>query len=83
MRYQRTKPPANNMGVNPVIKWIWDQMSEKKITQEALAKKAGISAATIRNWGQGRSSPKLQDVQCVLTVLGAEIFVMQTKEIMV
>ena len=71
------------MGVNPVIKWIWDKMSEKKITQEALAKKAGISAATIRNWGQGRSSPKLQDVQCVLTVLGADIFVKQTKKTMV
>lgn len=75
MRPKKTKPPATNMAVHPIVKFAWEEMSSKKLTQEFVAEKAGIGPSTLRNWWQGRRSPKLQDVESVLSVLGLEITV--------
>lgn len=73
MRPKRMKPPATGKAVHPLVKWAWMQMESQRITQEEVAKRAGLSAATLRNWGQGRSSPKFMDIEAVVNVLGGEI----------
>lgn len=75
MRPKKTKPPATNMAVHPVVKLAWERMSKDRLTHEFVADKAGVGANTLRNWWQGRRSPKLQDVESVLSVLGLEITV--------
>lgn len=73
MRPKKTKPPASDKGVPPLVRWAWDQMTSQRITQEEVAKRAGISSTTLRNWCQGRSSPKFMDIEAVVNVLGGEI----------
>lgn len=74
-RYQRSKEPAPNMAVHPIVRWIWHEMNRQRASQEDVAKRAGISSSAMRKWRQGINSPKLSDIEAVVNVLGSEIVV--------
>lgn len=74
-QYQRSKEPASNMGVHPIVRWIWREMNRQRASQEDVAKRAGISSSAMRKWRQGINSPKLSDIEAVVNVLGSEITV--------
>lgn len=45
----------------------------KNLTQEVLAKQAGLSVDTIQNWEQGRTRPRLPALIRLAKTLGASL----------
>lgn len=64
------RKPAENRGVDPVIKWVWHEMQAQRITQQEMARRSGFSSGALRNWFQGRSSPNYANVRALVNVLG-------------
>lgn len=73
MRYTRSKPIGSESDAHPLVQWIWSKMAEKKLTHEFVANKAGIRAATLRNWARGRTKPSLADIEAVVNAIGFDI----------
>lgn len=68
------KPPAIDRAIDPMIKWIWLEMRRQGFSQEMLSKKAGITATSLRNYFQGRTSPEYVIVRRIVKVLGYDLF---------
>lgn len=41
-----------------------------KLTQEELAEKLGVSKSTVNGWEQGKSEPKLSQLQAISSLSG-------------
>lgn len=67
------KPPANDRGVHPIVRWIWLEMNHQHASQEDVAERAGVSSSAMRKWRQGINSPKLVDIEAVVNALGYSI----------
>lgn len=80
MRYRKSKSPAGDKGVHPLIIWVFSQMEEQRMTHEEVAKRANISATTLRNWFQGRSAPKLHQAEDVVNAVNGVINVRRCRE---
>lgn len=52
---------------------IKEVRQSKGLTQVELATKAGLSAATITNYENGKRSPKLKDLEKIAKALGLDI----------
>lgn len=74
-QYQRSKEPAKDKGVHPVVRWIWKQMNHQRASQEDVAIRSGVSSSAMRKWRQGINSPKLSDIEAVVNVLGGKIVI--------
>lgn len=68
------KQPPDDMGIHPIVKWTWYEMRRQRISQIKLARRAGVTSATLRNWWRGKRSPSLRDIEAVAGALGYEIF---------
>lgn len=47
----------------------------KKLTQDQLANKAGYHTTTIGRWERGEQFPRMDELENVLEVLGAELVI--------
>jgi len=73
--YQRTKEPAKDRAVHPLVRWMWREMNRQRASQEDVAVRSGIASSTMRKWRQGVNSPKLADIEAVINTLGGKIIV--------
>lgn len=55
-------------------------LNEKGITMYRLAKETGISTATLSDWKNGRSKPKLDKLLKICSYLGIELSVLIKEE---
>lgn len=53
--------------------WLWDRLKEKGMTQEQLARKAGIDASSVTLYLSRRRSPTLATLTKILTALDATL----------
>jgi transcriptional regulator with XRE-family HTH domain len=67
------KKPADDKGVDPMLKWVWMEMQQQRISQVELANRTGFSGASLRNWFQGRSSPEYSSVRAMVNALGYDL----------
>ena len=73
--YQRSKEPAKDKAVHPIVRWIWRQMNQQRASQEDVAERSGVASSTMRKWRQGINSPKLADIEAVINVLGGKLII--------
>ena len=73
--YQRSREPAKDRAVHPIVRWIWRQMNQQRASQEDVAERSGVASSTMRKWRQGINSPKLKDIEAVVNTLGGKIIV--------
>lgn len=66
-------PPRRGKGIHPLVFFIWDQMNKEEWSQEDLAKRAGVSSSAMRKWRLGARSPKLFEIDAVITALGYKL----------
>lgn len=74
------KPPAENKGVHPIVKLIWEEMQKQRVSQLAIADCTGINVKTFTSWFRGEWSPKLIDAEAMLNALGYEIQIVKGKQ---
>lgn len=67
------KPPAAN--AHPILRWVWYEIRDRKLSAASVAKIAGFDAKTVRNWWQGKATPNLWDVEALVNVLGGKVTV--------
>ena len=53
--------------------WLWERLKEKGMTQEQLARKAGIDASSVTLYLSRRRSPTLATLTKILTALDATL----------
>jgi len=56
--------------VHDAIRVLWLQMNRQIMSQEALSTRSGVPASVLSRWRTGERSPKLDDVEASLNVLG-------------
>lgn len=71
----RTKPPATDRPIHPLIRFAYEEMVKQKVSQLELAYRSGIADKTLRAWRLGATSPKMMDVEAVLNTLGYKLVV--------
>ncbi len=69
----KKKDPLDNMGVHPMIRWIWSEMNRQCASQEDVAKRAGVSSSAMRKWRNGVRSPRLVEIEAVVNALGGTL----------
>jgi transcriptional regulator with XRE-family HTH domain len=57
----------------PLIRQIFDEMWDQRVTQEDVAAKAGVSWNVLSRWKKGHNDPRLSLFKAVAEVLGYEI----------
>lgn len=67
------KPLAENKGIHPFVKLIYDEMQRQHISQLAIQDCTGVNVKTFTAWFSGEWSPKLIDAEAMLNALGYEI----------
>lgn len=72
---KQLKPLPTDVYIHPTIRWIHEQVMERKITYEKLSAMSGIGANTIRKWRNLDSSPKLVDIEAVINALGGNVVI--------
>lgn len=62
----------------PLMLKMFDTMIRKEVATSSLAKYVGIDPATVRNWADGYTSPRLQHYRKAMEYLGYEIKLVST-----
>lgn len=73
------RPLPTDVYIHPMIRWIHEQVMERKITYEKLSEMSGIGANTIRKWRNNDSSPKVADIEAVINALGGSIVIVRVE----
>lgn len=60
-------------GINPLIRWVWQEIKNSGRTHAEIARLSGVGANTMRKWFRGESAPKLDDIEAVVNVLRGKI----------
>lgn len=79
-RIPPAKPVVEGKAVHPIVRWIWVEMNRQQASQEDVAKRAGVSSSAMRKWRNGVRSPRIQELEAVVNVLGGKIKVRVTDE---
>lgn len=72
--YHKQKMPTHE-AAHPIVRWIWDQINFQRISQQDVAERAGISSSALRKWRNGKGSPRLSELEAVLSTLGFALVV--------
>lgn len=67
------------VGVDPVVKFIFEEMNRQRRVQREVARKAGHTAHVMRRWRIGECSPNIQLARAVLEALGYELVIKEKK----
>ena len=78
-RGKQLQPLPTDRYIHPMIRWIHQQVMERKITYEKLAAMSGIGANTIRYWRNNDSTPKITDLEAVVNALGGSIVIVRVE----
>ena len=62
----------------PLLLKMFETMVRKEVPTALLAEYANVHPATIRNWADGHTSPRLQHYQKAMQYLGYEIKLVST-----
>ncbi|TDU88588.1 helix-turn-helix protein [Kribbella voronezhensis] len=65
---RRTIPPR--VGDEPFAAWLTAVLSRQGLSQEAAARRIGVSVRTISRWLRGDTEPRLRDLRRVHAVFG-------------
>lgn len=57
---------------HPVVKFLFEEMVEQRMTEADLAERVGINRDTLRNW-RTRYNPKVTDLDAALKPLGYKL----------
>lgn len=57
---------------HPVVKFLFEQLVEQRLTESDLAERTGIHRDTLRNW-RTRYNPRVTDLDAALRPLGFEL----------
>ena len=60
-------------GIHPLIRKLLLDIHERGLSITSVARAAGISNKTLRNWQVGSTSPRIGDLEAVLNTLGYDI----------
>ena len=61
------------MGTTDICELVIKEITDSSLSVNSIAKKSGISEATIRGWLRGKGTPSIANAQFVLSVLGKEL----------
>jgi transcriptional regulator with XRE-family HTH domain len=75
-RFKQHKPAVDY--AHPFIEFIWDEINNRKLSHEDIAKAAGVNARTLRRWRDGETVPDVDALDRVLDTLGFELVIRQT-----
>lgn len=78
VRFRRHKPASS--AAHPVIRRIFDEINEQRISYSVLADRVGLSRQTIESWRRAEVSPSLWLVENVLNAFGLQLSVTYMKE---
>jgi transcriptional regulator with XRE-family HTH domain len=56
--------------VHPIVQWIWQQINERKLSQQDVAADSDVDPSTMRKWRDGLRSPRLAELDAVVKSLG-------------
>ena len=74
-RPEKLKAPVSNMAVHPFVWWVWNEINRQRTSQEDVATRAGVSSSLMRKWRRGVNSPRLNDIEAVINVLGGKLVI--------
>lgn len=77
LRGPRFKIPKS--GLDPVVRFMFEEMHRQQCTQALMAERVGLSERALNNWLRGRQ-PKTGDLHACLNVLGYELCAMPVQE---
>lgn len=72
-------PVAEGIEVHSIVRWIWAQINAQRASQEDIAERSGVSSSAMRKWRDGMRSPRLVELEAVVSTLGYRLTV-QLKE---
>lgn len=82
-KYQRQKIPGSKsrlregvtdgMDIHPIVRWIWQQINDQHASQEDIALHSGVSSSTMRKWRDGVRSPRIVELDAVVSALGYKL----------
>lgn len=64
---------------DPIMQQIFDLIRKSGTYQRDIMDRAGIDRGSFKRWRSGKHYPNFQSIVAVLTVLGAEMRIVQTK----
>jgi len=67
MRKFRYRPTIVNG--NPIVQFLFKEMHNQRMCQIDLSERVGLHRDTLRNW-RTRYSPRINDIEAALNVLG-------------
>lgn len=76
--YQRQRVPPVG-GAHPLVKRLWQEMNDQRVSQEDVAERAGVSSSGMRKWRNGSRSPSLCDLEACFNVLGLDVVVREQR----
>lgn len=65
--------PETGSGIHPLVHFVFEKMQERKFSIKRLARRSGVSETVIGSLRDGRTRPKLDDMEALLNVLGYEL----------
>ena len=73
MRYFRKHSAPNNS--HRLVRELVDRMNDERVTRHHLTVKAGVGKDVIRDWTHRRFTPRLENLEACLQVLGYELVI--------
>ncbi len=70
MRGPKFRIPSS--GLDPIVRWMFEEMLRQQCTQAMMAKRVGLSERALNNWLRGHQ-PKAGDLHACVNVLGFEL----------
>lgn len=66
-------------GVDPIVRFLFEEMHRQQCTDDAMTKRVGMSTNSIGKWRKD-GQPRVGNLQACLNVLGYELTVRRKKD---
>lgn len=76
-KYQKQKQARTEK--HRLVRWLWKQINEQRISQEDIAEQSGVSSSAMRKWRTGTRTPRMEEFDAVAASLGYELTIQKIR----